>query len=70
MASTVADHEPGPAQFQASLRPDQNEYNYFVQKFGEKYKQLVQRYGAVELITDEEVRLSFRILDFVVHTWV
>jgi len=56
MSSTVADHGPGPAQFQPNLRPNQNEHNYLVQKFGEKYTQLVQRYGAVELITDEEVR--------------
>lgn len=66
MASNVADHRP--AQFQPALRPDQNERGYLVQKFGEKYTQLVQRYGAVELITDEEVRLSFRILDSVLHT--
>ena len=59
MASTVADHEPGPAQFQAALRPDQDSHNYLVQKFGDKYTQFVQRYGAAELIRDEEVRLSF-----------
>jgi hypothetical protein len=59
MASTVADHEPGPAQFQAALRPDQDSHNYLVQKFGDKYTQFVQRYGAAELISDEEVRLSF-----------
>lgn len=68
MASTMADHEPGPPQFQAALRPDPHEHDYLVQKFGEKYTQLVQRYGAAELITDEEVRFSFQILDSVVHT--
>ena len=68
MANTVADHEPGPAQFQAALRPDLNKHIYLVQKFGEKYTQLVQRYGAAELITDEEVRFSSRILGSVVHT--
>ena len=68
MASNVADNEPGPAKFQAALRPNQNEHNFLVQKFGEKYTQLVQRYGAAELITDEEVRLSFQILHFVSHT--
>jgi len=60
MASTSVVAEAGPAQFQAPSRPDHDAQNYLIQKFGDKYTQLVQRYGAVEMIRDEEVCSSFR----------
>ena len=49
--------EAGPAQFQA-VGLDEDLYNFLAQKFGDKYIQLIHRYGAAEMISDEEVRLS------------
>jgi hypothetical protein len=54
MASNIP--ESGPAQFQA-MWPDEDSHNYLVQKFGDKYIHLIHRYGAAEMISDEEVRL-------------